>query len=166
MRRSTTSTKTWWAWEGGRLAAWARGLAGLGCVQVGYVAVCGWLTALLPPKPLCWTLRLLLLHRCRSPPRDAFPLPQDVVELQLLREVAARSASFFQAASQLQGLRGVLCDALGVVGALRKHVGALDADLYSAAVGVAALQRRRGNLAQALEITKVRSGAIWPDVGC
>ncbi|KIZ01614.1 hypothetical protein MNEG_6350 [Monoraphidium neglectum] len=81
----------------------------------------------------------------------------DVVELQLLREVAARSASFFQAAGQLQGLRGVLQDTLDVVGSLRRHVGGLDADLYRAAVGVAALQRRRGNLEQALDITKARA---------
>lgn len=94
----------------------------------------------------------------------AFPAfnssPQDVVELQLLREVAARSASFFQAASQLQGLRSVLCDTLDVVRSLRRHMGSLDGDLYSAAVGVAALQRRRGNLTRALDVTKVRGSGL------
>ena len=35
---------------------------------------------------------------------------QDVVEVQLLREVAARSDAFFRAASQLQVLRAALAD--------------------------------------------------------
>lgn len=80
--------------------------------------------------------------------------------MQLLKEVAARSTSFFRAASQLQGLRSVLCDTLDVVGSLRRHVAGLDGALYSAAVGVAALQRRRGSLVQVLDVTKVRAWAF------
>jgi len=92
-------------------------------------------------------------HHPTTPP--PYPHPhQDVVEVQLLREVAARSTSFFQAASQLQGLRGILCDSLDVVRSLRRHVTGLDGALYSAAVGVVALQRRRGNLVATLGVTK------------
>lgn len=83
------------------------------------------------------------------------PPSQDVVEVQLSREVAARSASFFQAASQLQGLRANLSGALDALRRLRAHIAALDGGLYSAAVGVAALQARKARLADALEIAKV-----------
>lgn len=85
-------------------------------------------------------------------------LVQDTVELQLLREVSARSGSFFQAAASLQHLRTVLGDALEHVRGLRGSLKALDSDSYAAAVTVKALQRRRGNLGVVLDIAKVRAG--------
>lgn len=83
-------------------------------------------------------------------------LMQDNVEVQLLKEVAARSASFFQAASSLQHLRSVLGGALDQVKALRQQLGELDEQTYSAAVTVAELQHRRKNLVAVLTVTKVR----------
>jgi hypothetical protein len=78
-----------------------------------------------------------------------------VVEVQLLKEVAARSSSFFQAASSLQHLRGVLGDSLGHVRNLRQALSSLDEAMYSTAVLVKALQHRRCNLVDVLDITKV-----------
>ena len=47
---------------------------------------------------------------------------QDVVETHLLRDIAARSENFFQAASVVQDLRGVLARTYIQVKALRKEV--------------------------------------------
>lgn len=47
---------------------------------------------------------------------------QDVVETHLLRDIAARSENFFQAASVVQDLRGVLARTYIQVKALRKQV--------------------------------------------
>ncbi len=66
-----------------------------------------------PPIPCCHPAHLL----------GCGPLPlQDVVEGQLLREVAARSSSFFRAASSLQHLRGVLTNTIEGVRSLRQQV--------------------------------------------
>ena len=47
---------------------------------------------------------------------------QDVVETHLLRDIAARSENFFQAASVVQDLRGVLARTYTQVKALRQEV--------------------------------------------
>jgi len=44
------------------------------------------------------------------------------VEVQLLKEVAARSVSFFTAAASLQQLRAMLGDTVGAVKAIREQV--------------------------------------------
>ena len=83
-------------------------------------------------------------------------LLQDVVELQLLREVAGRSSSFFQAASTLQGLQGQLSEAVGCVRGLRQELADADSSMYSTAAAVKGLQARREDLQDTLDITKVR----------
>ena len=47
---------------------------------------------------------------------------QDIVETHLLRDIAARSENFFQAAGVVQDLRGVLARTYIQVKALRKEV--------------------------------------------
>lgn len=47
---------------------------------------------------------------------------QDVVETHLLRDIAARSENFFQAANEVQDLRGVLARSYMQVKALRHDV--------------------------------------------
>lgn len=55
-------------------------------------------------------------------PRKAWFCIQDAVEIHLLRDIAARSENFFQAASVVQDLRGVLARTYTQVKALRKQV--------------------------------------------
>jgi vacuolar protein sorting-associated protein 54 len=86
---------------------------------------------------------------------------QDVVELQLLREVAGRSSSFFQAASTLQGLQGRLSEAVGCIRGLRQELAEADTNMYSTAAAVKGLQARRENLQDTLDITKVGRGGGW-----
>lgn len=93
---------------------------------------------------------LAMSHLLPPPPRA-----QDVVELQLLREVASRSSSFFQAASTLQGLQGHLSEAVGCIRGLRQELAEADANMYSTAAAVKGLQARRENLQDTLDITKV-----------
>lgn len=94
-------------------------------------------------------------------PSHTFPVPalpcpsQDVVELQLLREVASKSDSFFQAAGSLQHLLGMLGESMGSIRKLRKSLSEADEHMYSTAVSVKALQQRRSNLQATLDITKV-----------
>jgi hypothetical protein len=83
------------------------------------------------------------------------------VELQLLREVAGRSDSFFQAAASLQHLLGMLGDSVGSIRGLRRSLAESDEQMYSTAVAVKGLQARRSNLQATLDITKVGG---W--VGC
>jgi hypothetical protein len=78
------------------------------------------------------------------------------VELQLLREVASRSDSFFQAAASLQHLLGMLGDSVGSIRSLRRSLAESDEQMYSTAVAVKGLQARRSNLQATLDITKVR----------
>ncbi|KAF6266668.1 Vps54-like protein-domain-containing protein [Scenedesmus sp. NREL 46B-D3] len=78
----------------------------------------------------------------------------DVVELQLLREVASRSDSFFQAAASLQHLLGMLGDSVGSIRSLRRSLAESDEHMYSTAVAVKGLQARRSNLQATLDITK------------
>lgn len=69
--------------------------------------------------------------------------------------MSIRSSSFFQAASTLQGLQGHLADAVGCIQGLRQELAAADVQLYSTAAAVKALQARRDNLQDTLDITKV-----------
>jgi septal ring factor EnvC (AmiA/AmiB activator) len=100
----------------------------------------------------CTALTAWLLPCC------AVLCPQDVVELQLLREVASRSSSFFQAASTLQGLQGQLAEAVGCIRGLRQELAEADSQLYTTAAAVKALQSRREHLQDTLDITKVWLG--------
>lgn len=83
---------------------------------------------------------------------------QDVVELQLLREVASRSSSFFQAAATLHHLQHNLSDTVASIRALRRSLAEADAQMYSTAVGVKGRQARKDNLQATLNITKVPGG--------
>ncbi|KAL3152085.1 hypothetical protein ABBQ32_001192 [Trebouxia sp. C0010 RCD-2024] len=70
----------------------------------------------------------------------------DVVETHLLRDIAARSENFFQAASVVQDLRGVLARTYIQVKALRKQIRLLNEEVLEAAVTVQRLLQRRANL--------------------
>uniref|UniRef100_A0A383V506 Vacuolar protein sorting-associated protein 54 n=1 Tax=Tetradesmus obliquus TaxID=3088 RepID=A0A383V506_TETOB len=78
----------------------------------------------------------------------------DVVELQLLREVASRSESFFQAAASLQQLLGLLGGSVASIRGLRRSLAQSDEQMYSTAVAIKGLQARRSNLQATLDITK------------
>jgi multidrug resistance efflux pump len=78
--------------------------------------------------------------------------------------VSIRSSSFFQAASTLQGLQGHLAEAVACIQGLRQELAAADVQLYSTAAAVQALQARRDNLHDTLDITKVWSGG-WGAAG-
>ncbi|KAL6764938.1 hypothetical protein V8C86DRAFT_3022064, partial [Haematococcus lacustris] len=121
-----------------------------------------------------------LLHGAESPAElgeriDALSGYLDVVESELMREVAVRSSRVFQAAGDvsivhqqlLPGGHAVsqpaagaplsssppqqLCGALGGVRGLRHHLHTVDASTYACACNVVALQSRRGALAAALD---------------
>lgn len=78
-------------------------------------------------------------------------MQQDVVETQLMREISSRSQSMFEAAGVLQDLHRTLCRTLEQIKGLREHLSEMDEQTYTSALAVAALQRRRTNLAQAAE---------------
>lgn len=80
--------------------------------------------------------------------------------MQLLREVASRSTSFFQAASSLQVLQQQLSECVGCIRGLREELADADQQLYSTAATVKGLQARRENLQDTLDITKVRFGVV------
>jgi hypothetical protein len=84
----------------------------------------------------------------------------DVVELQLLREISARSSSFFEAAGSLQALRTVVSDTVAHVQQLQNQVETMDKAVFKAAADVTKLQRRRRNLAEALALAKVGGGRL------
>ncbi len=86
-----------------------------------------------------------------------------MVELQLLREISARSSSFFEAAGSLQALRTVVSDTVAHVQQLQAQVETMDKAVFKAAADVTKLQRRRKNLAEALGLAKVGGGSR---VGC
>jgi hypothetical protein len=81
----------------------------------------------------------------------------------LLKEVAARSASLFQAATSLSALRGQLGGALEGVRGLRGSLRGLDSDLAAGGVAVVGLRARGDNLNATLSITQVRLGnvCVW-----
>jgi Vacuolar-sorting protein 54, of GARP complex len=78
---------------------------------------------------------------------------QDVVELQLLREVAGRSESFFRTAEGTQELLAQLSSSAACVRSLRASLATADEQLCSTAARVTALQARRRNLAAVLDIS-------------
>ncbi|KAJ9524559.1 hypothetical protein QJQ45_024148, partial [Haematococcus lacustris] len=98
-----------------------------------------------------------LLHGAESPAElgeriDALSgYLQDVVESELMREVAVRSSRVFQAAGDVSIVHQQLCGALGGVRGLRHHLHTVDASTYACACNVVALQSRRGALAAALD---------------
>eukprot|EP00884_Botryococcus_braunii_P007920 jgi/Botrbrau1/17129/Bobra.0157s0028.2 len=79
----------------------------------------------------------------------------DVVETQLLAEIAVRSDHFFEAAAVVQDLGVLLGGAYSRVHALRERIHALDEDVLKAALDVQRLQRRRANLVAVAEKLKV-----------
>ena len=62
---------------------------------------------------------------------------QDIVETHLLRDIAARSENFFQAASVVQDLRGVLARTYTQVKGLRQQVSCSSAFLGRVAPSLA-----------------------------
>ncbi|KAJ9524433.1 hypothetical protein QJQ45_019485 [Haematococcus lacustris] len=97
-----------------------------------------------------------LLHGAESPAElgeriDALSGYLDVVESELMREVAVRSSRVFQAAGDVSIVHQQLCGALGGVRGLRHHLHTVDASTYACACNVVALQSRRGALAAALD---------------
>lgn len=80
---------------------------------------------------------------------------QDIVELQLLCEVASRSESFFQTAASLQDLLAMLGGSVSSIRQLRQTLATADEQMCSTAGAVKSLEARRGKLQETLEITKV-----------
>eukprot|EP00850_Spirogloea_muscicola_P016997 SM000142S00511 [mRNA] locus=s142:81828:87360:+ [translate_table: standard] len=70
----------------------------------------------------------------------------DLVEVHLVREISARSSSFFDALAQLEGLHAAVAATCSRVASLRGTVGALHADLAGSAAAVQALGQRRADL--------------------
>uniref|UniRef100_A0A0D3FT24 Vacuolar protein sorting-associated protein 54 C-terminal domain-containing protein n=1 Tax=Oryza barthii TaxID=65489 RepID=A0A0D3FT24_9ORYZ len=70
----------------------------------------------------------------------------DVVEAHLVREIARRSESFYEAQGRLRGLDGEIVAAVGRIRELREVVRVLTGDLVGAARQVQELNATRGNL--------------------
>jgi vacuolar protein sorting-associated protein 54 len=70
----------------------------------------------------------------------------DVVEVGLVREIALRSESFYEAQGRLQGLDGEIVEACGRIRALKETIRALTGDLVGSARQVQELNDTRGNL--------------------
>uniref|UniRef100_J3LW17 Vacuolar protein sorting-associated protein 54 C-terminal domain-containing protein n=1 Tax=Oryza brachyantha TaxID=4533 RepID=J3LW17_ORYBR len=70
----------------------------------------------------------------------------DVVEAHLVREIARRSESFYEAQGRLRGLDGEIVAAVGGIRELREVVRVLTGDLVGAARQVQELNATRGNL--------------------
>jgi vacuolar protein sorting-associated protein 54 len=70
----------------------------------------------------------------------------DVVEAHLVREIALRSESFYEAQGRLRGLDGEIVTAVGRIRELREVVQVLTGDLVGAARQVQELNATRGNL--------------------
>lgn len=70
----------------------------------------------------------------------------DVVEAHLVREIARRSASFYEAQTRLRGLDGEIVSAVGRIRELREVVRVLTGDLVGDAQQVQDLNATRGNL--------------------
>nr|CAB3486514.1 unnamed protein product [Digitaria exilis] len=70
----------------------------------------------------------------------------DVVEAHLVREIALRSESFYEAQGRLRGLDGEIVTAVGRIRELREVVRVLTGDLVGAARQVQELNAMRGNL--------------------
>ncbi|GAX73142.1 hypothetical protein CEUSTIGMA_g595.t1 [Chlamydomonas eustigma] len=76
----------------------------------------------------------------------------DVVESQLMREISCRSKAMFEAAGELHDLHRSLCKTLDQIKAMRSHLSDMDEQTYISALAVSALQRRRTNLVQAVDL--------------
>jgi vacuolar protein sorting-associated protein 54 len=70
----------------------------------------------------------------------------DVVEAHLVREIALRSESFYEAQGRLRGLDGEIVTAVGRIRELREVVRVLTGDLVGSARQVQELNATRGNL--------------------
>jgi vacuolar protein sorting-associated protein 54 len=70
----------------------------------------------------------------------------DVVEAHLVREIALRSESFYEAQGRLRGLDGEIVTTVGRIRELREVVRVLTGDLVGAARQVQELNATRGNL--------------------
>ncbi|XP_078166620.1 VPS54 isoform X2 [Carex rostrata] len=85
-------------------------------------------------------------------PEDNFSLQErltqylDVVEVGLVREIALRSESFYDAQERLQGLDGEIVEACGRIRALKETIRALTGDLVGSARQVQELSDTRGNM--------------------
>ncbi|EFJ41568.1 hypothetical protein VOLCADRAFT_107628 [Volvox carteri f. nagariensis] len=75
----------------------------------------------------------------------------DVVETQLMREIASRSRAIVAAGNCVHDLHNRLSNTLTHIKRLRENVSDMDDVTYSAAVHVAQLQRRRNNLTATVE---------------
>ncbi|KAJ4974524.1 hypothetical protein NE237_007698 [Protea cynaroides] len=70
----------------------------------------------------------------------------DVVELHLVKEIALRSDSFFEAQGQLQDLNARIVEACGRIRELKETIRLLDLDLVDSARQIQELNATRGNL--------------------
>lgn len=70
----------------------------------------------------------------------------DVVEMHLVREIALRSDSFYEAQGQLQGLNGQIVEACVRIRELKETIRILTGDLVGSARKVQELNATRGNL--------------------
>eukprot|EP00798_Chlamydomonas_sp_ICE-L_P027701 gene27701-7343_t len=75
----------------------------------------------------------------------------DIVETQLMHEIAARSQNMFEAAAGLQDLHRTLCGTLTHIKDLRRHISKIDDATFTSALAVVNMQQRRKNLTEALE---------------
>ncbi len=81
-------------------------------------------------------------------------LLQDIVETELLNEIAARSDSFFEAAESLQELQQSMGDTLFQIQRLQIHAHDIDNGMCSRAEQIQVLHRKRRNLEATLDVLK------------
>ncbi|KAK9847965.1 hypothetical protein WJX84_011634 [Apatococcus fuscideae] len=86
----------------------------------------------------------------------------DVVETNLLKEIAARSDSFFEAAVYVQDLRGALHRTYHAVKDLRIQVKELNSSMLESAVTVQRLERQRANVNATCE--RLKAGLEGPQL--
>ncbi|GFR44494.1 hypothetical protein Agub_g5757, partial [Astrephomene gubernaculifera] len=85
---------------------------------------------------------------------DKLSAALDLVETQLMREIASRSRAIMGAGSCVHHLHARVAGTRQHVQRIRDKLSDMDEVTYSATLRVAALQRRRGNLAATLELVK------------
>ncbi|GBG92586.1 hypothetical protein CBR_g56099, partial [Chara braunii] len=88
----------------------------------------------------------------------------DLVEAQLVKEISARSDSFFEALGQLEDLNGKMVLACGQIKSLRTVVELLDGDLIESARQIQAHYVRRNNLLHLLQKLKLVSSVYQAQV--
>ncbi|GMH40324.1 hypothetical protein BSKO_08228 [Bryopsis sp. KO-2023] len=84
----------------------------------------------------------------------------DIVETELLNEIAARSDSFFEAAESLQSLRMSMAETLEEIRGLRHGMDIVNSGLCERARKVQTLNRRRENLKEAVEMLQVVEAVV------